>query len=633
MKSSKSFAVLLYSSVGVVAMGIIVIAVNVLLRSFVSRVDLTEDRLYTLSDGTKNVLKRIETPVQVRFYFSESDPQTPPELKTYASRVEDLLNELELASKGKLLLKKLDPVPDSEAEDSANLDGVQGQQLTPMSGDKLYFGLSVRCLDETATIPLLVPSRERLLEYDLSRAIAQVIKPVKQVIGIMSGLPVFGGGNPMMAALGQGGAQDPWLFVDQLKSDFEVRQVELSAEKIDEDIKLMLVVYPKGISPATEFALDQFVLRGGKLIAFFDPKAVTDPMSRQQNMLQAAATGGASIDSLLRAWGLRFDAAQVVSDKEYASETDGGANSTVLTLTEKAIDANDIATSQIKKLVMVLAGAFEGTPAEGLSKTVLVHSTPNATLSEAMLAAMGNVPNATTASKQYDLVIRLTGKFKTAFPEGPPSLPPDPSNPEKKEETKTEALKESKEDGLVVLFGDADMLHENFYARIQNIFGQRVMMQPVSQNLPLIQNLVEFLSGDKDLINMRSRATISRPFIKIREMQVDAQKRFQTKLDDLQKKEEELDRKLTELARGTEPGLGGMQTIILSDDAKKEIEAIKKQRSEVGLALKTERKNLRRDVDSLQNSLQWTNILAMPLLISLAGIGLALLKRQRTAAR
>ena len=318
MKSAKSPTVLLYSSVGVAVMGVIVIALNVLLRPVVSRVDLTQDHLYTLSEGARNVLKRIDTPVQIRFYFSESDPQTPVELKTYASRVEDLLNELQTSAKGKLELKKLDPIPDSDAEDSATLDGVEGQQINPMSGDKLYFGLAVRCLDETASIPFLVPSRERLLEYDLIRAITQVIKPTKPILGIMSGLPVFGGGNPMARAMGQP-AQDPWLFVDQLKSDFEVRQVELSVEKIDDDIKVMLVVYPKAITPAAEYALDQFVLRGGKLIAFLDPSAVTDPASNmggQQNMLQAAAAGGASLDSLLRAWGLKFDIGHVVSDQE-----------------------------------------------------------------------------------------------------------------------------------------------------------------------------------------------------------------------------------------------------------------------------------------------------------------------------
>ena len=634
MKSAKSFTVLLYSSVGVAVMGIIVIAANVLLRPVVSRVDLTEDNLYTLSEGTKHVLERIDTPVQVRFYFSESEPQTPVELKTYASRVEDLLNEYKLVSKGKLEIKKLDPVPDSDAEDSANLDGVEGQQFQPLSPEKLYFGISLRCLDESTTIPFLPPSRERLLEYDLTRAIAQVIKPTKKVIGIMSGLPVFGGGNPMAMAMGQG-PQEAWLFVNQLKSDFEVRQVELNAETVDEDIQVLLVVYPKGITPATEFAVDQFVLRGGKLIAFLDPKAVRDPSSQMQpNLLQSAASGGASLDSLLRAWGLSFDVTHVVSDKEYRTPTgDGQLNSYLLSLPEKAIDPNDIATSEISTLIMPLAGAFEGTPAEGLTKTVLAHSSTSAALTETMMAALGGEADAQPTGKEYPLIVRLTGKFKTAFPNGKPEVEPT-ADPEKKSEAKTDApLKESKEDGVVVLFGDADMLHENFYAQVNKFAGMTMIMRTYSQNLPLVQNLVEFLSGDKDLIGMRSRATMTRPFVKIHEMEAQAEKRYMAKITELQKSENDLNSKISALARGTEAGPGGMQTIILSDDAKKDYENYQKQRSEVRVSLKNERKNLRHDIDSLQNSVQWTNILAMPLLVTLAGIGLALLKRQKTAAR
>ena len=191
MNNKKQFETYLYSTVGAAVMVVIVIALNVIMRPVVKRIDLTKDKLYTLSEGTRRILGRIDTPVQIRFYFSQSDPATPVDFKTYAARVEDLLNEYKLHAKGNLEIKRLDPVPDSDAEDSANVDGIEGQPLSPLGGDKIYFGLAISCLDARAAIPFLNPSRERLLEYDLTRAISQVIKPSKPVVGVMSGLPVF----------------------------------------------------------------------------------------------------------------------------------------------------------------------------------------------------------------------------------------------------------------------------------------------------------------------------------------------------------------------------------------------------------------------------------------------------------
>ena len=205
MQHKKRFETYLYSAIGVVVMVIIVIALNIIVRPLLLRVDMTADKAYTLSEGTKRVLGKLDTPVQIRFYFSQRDAATPADFKTYAARVEDMLKEYSLLAKGNLEIKKLDPVPDTEAEDSANVDGIEGQMLQPLGGDRIYFGLAVSCLDERATLPFLSPSRERLLEYDLTRAIAQVAKPQKPVIGVMSGLPVFGGFNPMMMRMGGGG--------------------------------------------------------------------------------------------------------------------------------------------------------------------------------------------------------------------------------------------------------------------------------------------------------------------------------------------------------------------------------------------------------------------------------------------
>jgi ABC-type uncharacterized transport system involved in gliding motility auxiliary subunit len=428
MQHKKRFETYLYSTIGVIVMAVIVIALNIIVRPLTTRIDLTEDKAYTLSDGTKRILSKLDTPVQIRFYFSQKDPATPVDYKTYAARVEDMLNEYKLLAKGNLEIKKLDPVPDTEAEDSANLDGIEGQMVQPLGGDKIYFGLAVSCLDERATLPFLSPQRERLLEYDLTRAISQVAKPQKPVIGVMSGLPVFGGFNPQMMRMGGGGRTEPWVFINELKADFNVKEIPLTADRIDDEVKVLLVVYPKAITEATEYAIDQFVLRGGKLIAFVDPFSVMDSKNADpSNPMQAAANSGASLDRLLKAWGLSFDLNKVVSDKTYFTQLGGGedgrpqVNPSFLQLPPEAMDTNDVVTSQIERIYLPFSGAFTGSPAEGLKETVLMHSSKNSDLTEKMLAQFGGASQDFKPSgKEYALAVRLSGRFKTAFPDGRP---------------------------------------------------------------------------------------------------------------------------------------------------------------------------------------------------------------------
>jgi ABC-type uncharacterized transport system involved in gliding motility auxiliary subunit len=344
---------------------------------------------------------------------------------------------------------------------------------------------------------------------------------------------------------------------------------------------------------------------------------------------------------LLKAWGLTFDINKVVADKEYFTEMGGEGgrpqvNPAVLQLPAKATDTNDVVTSQISRLFLPFAGTFSGSAAEGLKQTVLLRSSANSDLTEKMLAQFGGAGQDFKASgKEFPLAVRLTGKFKTAFPDGKPGDKSEKKDEkkegdEKKSEPKAEdSLKESKEDGVVVLVGDADMLHEQFYVRVMNLGGMRVMDRPFSQNLPFLQNLVELLSGDKDLISMRSRSTMSRPFTKVRELQAKAEERFANKIKELEKSESDLNQKINELVRGKQPG----QHVILSDEAKKEWSDVQKKRTDVRATLKQERKNLRKDIDWLQTKLQWTNILAMPLAVAAAGVALALVKRKKTAAR
>src|SRR6266404_1363828 len=281
---------ILYSAAGVVAMAAILIGFNVITSAVKTRADLTKEKAYTLSPGTRAILAKLDGPVKVRFYCTqgENSSQQAIMLKNYAKEVEDLLGEYKQAAKGKLVIEKYNPEPDSDAEDSAHLDGIEGQMLgnNPFGGgDRFYLGLAITYgMDQKVAIPFLSPERERLLEYDISRAISQVFTPEKPVVGIMSPLPIFGmPANPMMMRMGQQGEQ-PWAIVNELKNDFKVMRVAMDVDKIDDDVKVLLVVHPREITDKAQYALDQFILRGGKMIAFLDPlPALID--TKEQNQM------------------------------------------------------------------------------------------------------------------------------------------------------------------------------------------------------------------------------------------------------------------------------------------------------------------------------------------------------------
>ena len=634
MKNQKQLETFLYSTAGVAVLLLIAIAVNLIFGRVSTRIDLTEDKIYTLSEGTKAILGKLDTPVQIRYYFSQSAPDLDQGLRTYAQRVEDLLSEYRLHAKGKLEIKKLDPKPDSDSEDSANLDGVEGQ-MAQLGGDKIYFGLAISCLDAKVAIPFISPQRERLLEYDLSRAISQVIKPTKANLGIMSGLPIFGAMDPMAMMRGGGGRQEPWIFINELKADFNVKEIPVSADKIDDDVNVLVVVYPKGVSEAAQYAIDQFVMRGGKLVAFLDPLSILDSRSNPQNPLQAAAGSGATLDKLLKAWGLEFDIQKVVSDKRFLTELQDPrsgrpqGNPSFLSLTQAAMDTNDVATTQLGRMILPFAGHFTGTPAEGLKQAVLFHSSTDSQLTDKMMAQFGATEEFKASGTEYKLAVRLTGKFKSAFPDGKPGgETPDADKKDDAAKGNATHLKEAKEDGIVVLLGDSDMLYEQFYARIQDLFGQRIMM-PFAANLTFLQNLLEQMGGDKDLIGIRSRATLNRPFTRVSEMKAKAELAYESKIKQLEKDLSDAQQKINELQRSKSEG----QQAILSEEQKKEILQFQKRRAEVNRELKALRKNLRRDVDSLETSTKWANILVMPFAVSLTGIVIAVFKRKRTAAK
>ena len=628
----KNFETILYSTAGVLAMFVVLLAFYVVTGAFKARVDLTADKVYTLSPGTKKILSKLDTPVTIRFYSTQSDnnPQLVP-LKAYAQRIDDLLSEYKQASHGKIKVEKYDPTPDSDAEDNAHINGIDGQPTSPMGGDKFYLGISISMLDEKVAIPWLSPDREKLLEYDITRAIARVINPKPATIGVMSALPVFGNQMPPQLARRMGRQnQDPYVFLTELKKDFTVKEVPMSTDKIDDDISVLLVVHPRDISDSAQYAIDQFVLRGGRLIAFLDPHAYFDQKQDQMSQVIGESSGQSSLEKLLKAWGLEMDQNKVAADMTYGN-THNQNMPTVIMLPKEGINQDDIATSQADAIVMAFAGAFTGKVADGLKETVLLKTSPRSQLVDGVIASIGGdniMKDFKPSNINYALAVRLTGKFKTAFPAGKPAKADTKDSKDKPADTE-KGLTEGAKEAAVILVADSDMLNDQVCVQVQDILGYK-LIQPKNGNLALVQNFVENLAGDSDLISMRSRASVGRPFTKLLDMDAAASSKFQAKLKELEDKKGETERKISELQQKKE---GSQQKFILSPEQQKELENFRKANVDINKQLKQVRKDLSREKEAVQFHTKMWNIFAMPVAVAIAGVVLAVVKRKKTAAK
>jgi ABC-type uncharacterized transport system involved in gliding motility auxiliary subunit len=631
----------LFPVAGVAAVLVILIAVNVLGNFLKFRSDLTENKIYTLSPGTKRILDKLDTPVEIRFYYSKDNSSMPVPLRTYAQEIEDLLSEYQQAGHGKIQVVKLDPKPDSDAEDSARLDGVQGQTAAAnLTGDRIYLGLAVSCLDAKTAIPFLSPDRETLLEYDISRAISSVVNPKKAVIGVMSALPVLGRApNPMMMMQRQRGS-DPWVFVQELKENYTVREVPLTTDKIDDDISVLLVAYPKGITESAQFAIDQFMLRGGKMVALLDPFSFVDSqLSGGQQAMMRGETYSANLDKLLKAWGLQFTADKIVADPNLATKIQrqtGSVDSdmTVLSVNGDTINKSDPLGASTSDLLLPFAGAFTGTPASGLKEEVLVSTTPQAGLIDATTVMLG----ADAARKFYKpgntplaMAVRLSGKFKTAFPDGKPAAAASPTpaaSPAPSATPTPSYLKEATNEGVTVLIGDSDFAFDQIAGREQQMLNQ-VVFTPTNGNLNLIESSVELLAGDSNLMSIRSRTSANRPFVLVNKMEAAAQDKYQSKIDELETGLTQAREKLSELQSAKQTD----QKSVLSPEQQAEIKKFQENEAQIDRQLKQVRKELRQEIDSLQNWLKWVNIALMPVVVTCIGLGLAFLKKRSRAAR
>jgi ABC-type uncharacterized transport system involved in gliding motility auxiliary subunit len=613
MTAMKSRHSLMSIVLSLAALFVVLVAVNILASRFSFRMDLTEDRAFTLSEGTRAILSRLEGPVQVRVYAGVSNGQLPPFLKNFTARVENLLKEMSMASGGLVQVERLDPQPDSDAEESASLDGIEPQPLP--NGNTLTLGLSANMLDERVAIPFLPPDRERLLEYDIARAIARIAEPRRPAVGVMSPLPVMGQPMSMMMTGGQG--PQPWVVVNELRRDFDVRSVAMTAPAIPEDIDCMVVIHPKDITPAAEYAIDRFVRRGGRLLVFLDPFCIFDggagPMPEGTS---------STLPTLLPAWGIGFDNTRAVADLEYEGRTREGRAPGLLDLTSTAMNADDVLTADVDNLLLAFAGRYSGDPAEGLLRETLLESSTASQLVSPQIARMDPqtiLRDFKASGERMPLAIRLTGVFPSAFPDGPPEGV-EASGKEEAEPVES----------AVILVGDADMIQDPLsVTEVRGLFPGGRMFVPVNGNLGFAQSSVELLTGSDDLIRVRSRATRNRPFTVVRQLQAEAEQKFQETIRKLETSLQEAQDRLSRLQQGKEEG----QHFILTEEQQREIERFRQEEANVKRQLKEVRRELRSEIDALEVRLKWLNIAALPALVIIAGLVFGIMRRRRSRAR
>ncbi len=640
MKSTLTQRTLLSGS-GLVIGAVLFFAVNIFATSGfqTARVDLTENQLYTLSEGTRNILANLEEPVTLRFYLSKKLVTALPGINSYANRVEELLEEFDRAAKGKLILHSIDPEPFSEAEDRAVGYGLQGAPLDDSGATTLYFGLvGTNSVDDEQVIPFFQPDRGDHLEYDLAKLVYQLANPKQVVIGLMSSLPLEG--QPA-ASMFQPAAPSPLILVEQMRQLFDVRTLDTDIKEIPDDVDVLMIVHPKDFSDNTLYAIDQFVLGGGRTLAFVDPYAEADQPPGGDPMMAMQAPRNSELNKLFDAWGLSMESDFVAGDLEAAKKVqfNAGPRPSVIDypvwmdLSQRHMAENDIITSNLGNLTVATAGMLAKQENATTEFLPLLQTGPNAAkFDTARLGLFLNPQDLVRGYQpegQFTLAARVTGTVKSAFPDGPP---PVESGDEADEEDTTstqdrEHLPESKEPINVIVVADTDMLQDRFWVQVQNFLGQRIAI-PSAANGNFVISALDNLTGSNDLISVRNRGGFSRPFTRVKLLQQQAEQRFLEKEQQLQNQLQETERKINELQQNKQTD----NALILSPEQQREVSRFRQEKIKIRTELRNVQHELRKNIERLEDWMMFLNIGLMPLLIGAGGIAVGIYRIRRKRA-
>ena len=567
------------------------------------RLDLTGNNLYTLSDGSREILESIDEPVNLYFFFSEKSSQDLTSLRVYATRVREMLEEYELAANGKINLSVVDPEPFSEAEDQAAEFGLQGIPVST-AGEELYFGLAAtNALDDQEVIPFFQPDKEEFLEYEISKLIQSLSVVEKPVVGVLSSLEVQGNMNMQTYQM-----TPPWMVVDQLRQLFTVQTINPEGT-IPAEIDILLLIHPKQLSEAMLFSIDQFVMGGGRLLAFIDPLAETDrPVQANPMMPAPPAIQVSTLNQLTEAWGVTMRSDVILGDSQTALAV-GGVDGTpvrhlaILGMEGDNFSRDDIVTSSLESINLSTAGILDVAEDASVQVEPLISSSTFAMPMEVLQFQFLSDPNDLLqgfkpTGESYLVAARLSGSAPSAFPEG-------------LEESEGTVLTET--DNLnVILVADTDILSDRMWVQVQEFFGQRIA-SPWANNGDMVINALDNLSGGASLISIRSRGRFSRPFDVVQDLRREAEASYLEKANDLQARLTETEQKLSDL----ESSQSENNLLVLTPEQEEALVLFQQEKVEIRRQLREVRHQLDSDIEVLGSTLKFLNIALIPILMTL----------------
>jgi len=637
-----------------VLIGVMLISANIVAgRFFASRLDLTSEHLYTLSPGTRNTLAKIDEPITMRFYYSTRLGDEVPSYGVYAQRVREMLDQYVAKAHGRLRLEVYNPQPFSDVEDRAVAFGLKGVPLDAQ-GEQVYFGLAAtNSTDDQQVIAFFAPDRERFLEYDLTKLVHALAVPKKTAVGLITTLPLEGDVMAMM----RGRPSAPMTVIEHLQQLDQIKPLAAGIDAVPADIDVLMLVHPQNLPEKTLFAIDQFVLKGGKALVFVDPLSELQA-SHPSQLNPPGSPNSSNLDRLFKSWGFEVPANIVAGDRRDAQRVGvpvpGRAPRPLdyiawLNLRAANLNRDDMITADLSHITMASAGIIE--PLDGAKTTIepLITTSPDSTKIPAdKLAGLPDVAGLLSEfksdNKRYILAAHVTGMVDSAFPDGPPK-PPEPAKPEAAAKpeatdppgaapsenpaaTPADWIKTSVQPINVVVVADTDLLDDRFWVETQDFFGQRVAI-PTANNGDFVANAVEVLAGGNDLVGLRSRGTSARPFEVVDRLERDAQERYSAEERGLQQKLKDTEAKLANLT-GKDQANGPTG---LSPDQAKAIEEFRADTLQTRRQLRAVQAALRGDVASLKAWLEFLNIALVPIIVASVAIILGILRLKRRSRR
>jgi ABC-type uncharacterized transport system involved in gliding motility auxiliary subunit len=619
---------------------VILVAVNMVagfaLRGV--RADMTEHKLYTLSDASKKILGDIDEPITLRFFRSKN--LSEKFLAGFAQRVEELLLEYQTKGGGKLTLEVLDPEPFSDTEDKAVSSGVQGIPLP--GGEALYFGIAgSNSVGDEQVMPFVDPSKEEFLEYDLTKLVYSLAHPSKLVVGVLSPtLPIEGAmDNPMMMRQ----APQPWYVMDQIRQlNYETRTIQPSATEIPKEVNVLFVVHPKNLPDSAQYAIDQFVLNGGQALVFVDPFCDADTSGEDPNnpMSRFQAQKGSGLPKLFDAWGLTLVPDKIVGDRANATPVrwnNKGREDVVnyvawLGLGGDNVNKDEVVTSQLQRVRLATAGILEQKQGATTQFVPLLQTSDDSMeIATSQVQFIPDPPKMLAdffpSGKKMVVAARISGPAKSAFPGGKPAAPKPPEGEEPPKAEDAPQLTESKGPINVVVVADADMLSDNMWVQVVNFAGMR-LGQKNADNGDFVINSLDYLHGSTDLVSLRARGSSSYPFLVVQDLQRQAEQKFRAEEQRLNEELEKAERRITELQSQKE----GANAMLLSPEQVAELERLRDEKIKTRKRLREIKFESNKDIEWVGTQAKLFNIGLMPLLVLVAAIGVFVYRQNRRRA-